>query len=39
MMFVRESEWPEFARKQVDLLENEGFKRKEAERLYEISGD
>jgi hypothetical protein len=32
--FVRESEWPEFARKQVELLVREGFERQEAERLF-----
>jgi hypothetical protein len=33
--FVRESDWPDFARKQVELLVGEGYDRKEAERLYE----
>src|SRR5262249_17415059 len=32
--FVRESDWSEFSRKQVELLVKEGFDRKEAERLY-----
>jgi hypothetical protein len=32
--FVSESEWPEFARKQVELLVQEGFDREEAERIY-----
>jgi hypothetical protein len=32
--FVSESEWPEFAREQVQLLVKEGFSRKEAERLF-----
>jgi hypothetical protein len=32
--FVPESEWPEFARKQVELLVQEGMDRKEVERLY-----
>ena len=31
---VRESEWPDFARKQVELLVKEGIARAEAERLY-----
>jgi hypothetical protein len=34
MRFVRESDWPDFAKKQVDLLETEGFDRREAERLF-----
>jgi hypothetical protein len=34
--FVRESEWPEFSRKQVDLLVQEGFERQEAERLFAL---
>jgi hypothetical protein len=33
-MIVRESDWPEFAKKQVELLVEEGFERAEAERLY-----
>jgi hypothetical protein len=33
-IFVRESEWPEFANKQVGLLVEEGFERQEAERLF-----
>jgi len=33
-IFVRESEWPEFAKKQVELLVQEGFDRQEAERLF-----
>jgi hypothetical protein len=33
-IFVRESEWPEFANKQVELLVQEGFERQEAERLF-----
>jgi hypothetical protein len=32
--FVRESEWPEFAKNQVELLVQEGFDRQEAERLF-----
>ena len=32
--FVLESEWPEFTKKQVDLLAKEGFDRDEAERLF-----
>jgi len=35
-IFVRESEWPEFSRKQVELLVQEGFERKEAERLFAL---
>jgi hypothetical protein len=34
---IEETEWPEFAKKQVELLVREGFPRKEAERLYSIS--
>jgi hypothetical protein len=34
MGIVRERDWPEFARSQVDLLVNEGFDRQEAERLF-----
>ncbi len=34
LLFVLESEWPEFAKKQVELLVKEGFNRQEAERLY-----
>jgi hypothetical protein len=33
-VFVAEREWPEFARKQVELLAQEGFDRQEAERLF-----
>lgn len=33
-LFVLESEWPEFAKKQVELLVKEGINRQEAERLY-----
>jgi hypothetical protein len=33
MSFVREDDWPEFARRQVDLLEKEGLERQEAGRL------
>src|SRR5262249_7244093 len=33
-MVIRESEWPAFAAKQVELLVKEGIPRKEAERLY-----
>jgi hypothetical protein len=33
-IFVRESEWPAFSKKQVELLVEEGFDRKEAERLF-----
>jgi hypothetical protein len=32
--FVRERDWPQFARKQVELLVQEGFDRQEAERLF-----
>jgi hypothetical protein len=32
--FIRESEWPEFASTQVDLLVQEGFDRQDAERLF-----
>jgi hypothetical protein len=32
--FVPERDWPEFARKQVELLVQEGYDRQEAERLY-----
>ena len=32
--FVPESEWPEFAKKQVDLLAKDGFDRDVAERLF-----
>jgi hypothetical protein len=32
--FVGESKWPEFAKKQVELLVQEGFKRQDAERLF-----
>ena len=32
-IFVRESEWPDFARKHVNLLVQEGFEPQEAERL------
>jgi hypothetical protein len=35
-IFVPESEWPEFTRKQVELLVQEGKDRKEAERLLSI---
>jgi hypothetical protein len=34
LLFIRESEWPEFTRKQVELLVQEGFDRDEAERLF-----
>lgn len=33
-IIVKESEWPEFAREQVELLVQEGFDRQEAERLF-----
>lgn len=33
---VLETEWPEFARKQIELLVNEGISRQEAERLYAL---
>jgi hypothetical protein len=36
-LFVEESEWPEFASNQVELLVKEGFERKEAERLFATS--
>jgi hypothetical protein len=32
--FVQERDWPEFTRKQVELLVQEGLDREEAERLY-----
>jgi hypothetical protein len=32
--FVRESDWPEFVTRQVDLLTKEGFDRNEVERLF-----
>jgi hypothetical protein len=32
--FVLERDWPEFTRKQVELLVQEGMERQEAERLY-----
>lgn len=32
--FVQESQWPEFAKEQIELLVNEGISRQEAERLY-----
>jgi hypothetical protein len=32
--FVPERDWPEFARKQVELLVQEGYDRQQAERLY-----
>ena len=35
--FVPESEWPAFARRQVELLAREGLPRQEAERLYGIA--
>lgn len=31
---IRESDWPDFARQQVELLVQEGWPRQEAERLY-----
>src|SRR5438874_1698265 len=34
MGFVRESDWPEFTGKQVELLVPEGLRREEAERLF-----
>lgn len=34
MEFVPEREWPEFTKKQVELLVQEGFEREEAERLF-----
>ena len=33
-IFLPESEWPEFTRRQVELLAREGFDRREAERLF-----
>jgi hypothetical protein len=36
MHFIREQDWPDFARAQVELLVADGFDRREAERLYEI---
>jgi hypothetical protein len=33
-IYVPEREWPEFTRKQVELLVREGFERQEAERLF-----
>jgi len=35
---VKESEWPEFARKQIELLVKEGFDRAKAEALYAERG-
>lgn len=32
--FIREDDWPQFAREQIELLVKAGFKRREAERLY-----
>jgi hypothetical protein len=32
--FIRESEWPEFAKNQIELLVREGIARAEADRLY-----
>jgi hypothetical protein len=34
LLFVRESEWPALAKKQVELLVQEGFERREGERLF-----
>jgi hypothetical protein len=34
-LFVRESEWPEFARKQARMLTDAGFSAEQAERLYQ----
>ncbi len=34
MSIVREEQWPEFAKKQIELLVREGVDRNEAERLY-----
>jgi hypothetical protein len=34
MAFIRETDWPLFARQQVELLVRDGFDRVEAERLY-----
>jgi hypothetical protein len=36
-MEIEESEWPEFAQKQIELLVQEGIPRNEAERLYAVS--
>jgi hypothetical protein len=35
---IKESEWPEFARKQIELLVKEGFDRAKAEALYAEQG-
>ena len=32
--FVTETEWPEFAKRQIEMLVNEGFEREKAEQLY-----
>jgi hypothetical protein len=34
MQFVCESDWPEFTKRQVELLVHEGFEREQAERLF-----
>ena len=34
MQFIRDSEWPAFAAKQIKLLEAAGIPKAEAERLY-----
>jgi hypothetical protein len=39
MTFIPETQWPEFARKQVELLVDEGFDRAEAERLYALTSE
>lgn len=39
MQRIEEMEWPEIVRQQIELLVEEGFDRKEAERLYYGSGN
>ena len=39
MQFIHETEWPDFAKEQIELLVKEGFKREDAEGLYRISQD
>jgi hypothetical protein len=36
MDFIRESEWPDFAKNQIEILLREGFERQVAEALYHI---
>jgi hypothetical protein len=37
--FVEETEWADFAMRQVDLLLKEGFRREEAERLFSVDAE